>query len=79
MSNSIEKEAWSNDKPEINKKFIDDSFYRTNVTEFLISFGEWLKEMSDNKRGFSPSDLDSTLDSLIRNKNGKVRILFRQS
>lgn len=71
MSSSIEKEAWCNDKPEINKKFVDDSFYRTNVTEFLSSFSEWLKEMSNNSRGFSPFNLESTLDSLIQDRTVK--------
>lgn len=71
LSSSIEKEAWSNDSPEIDKRFIDDTFFRTNVTEFLISFGEWLKEMADNKRGFSPLNLDSSLDSFIKDRTVK--------
>jgi hypothetical protein len=66
MSNSIEREAWSIDKPEINMKFVNDSFYRTNVKEFLISYGEWLKEMSENRRGFTPFNLESSMDSLIK-------------
>lgn len=75
LSNSLEKEAWSIDKPEIDRKFVDDSFYRTNLTEFLNSFGEWLKEMSDNKRGFSPFNLESTLDSLIQDRKVKTGFL----
>lgn len=71
FSSAIEKEAWSNDKPEVNKKFADDTFYRTNVSEFLTSFGEWLREMSDNRRGFSPFNLDSTIDSLIADRTVK--------
>lgn len=71
LSTSVEREAWSIDKPEINKKFVDDTFYRTNVSEFLNSFGEWLKEMSDNRRSFSPFNLDSTLDSMIKDRTVK--------
>src|SRR6218665_1511656 len=71
LPKSIEKEPWSKDQPEINQKFVEDSFYRTNVTEFINSFGEWLKEMSNNKRGFSPFRLNSTLDSLIQDKTVK--------
>ncbi|MDX2000888.1 MAG: hypothetical protein SFW35_00520 [Chitinophagales bacterium] len=71
FKSAIEKEAWSNDKPEINKRFADDTFYRTNVSEFMTSYGEWLKEMSDNRRGFAPFILNSTLDSLIADKSVK--------
>ncbi len=69
--NSIEKEAWSNDKPEIGKSFADDTFYRTNVSEFLTSFGEWLQELSQNRRGFSPFNLDSSMDAFIQGKSVK--------
>jgi hypothetical protein len=65
---AIEKEAWSTDKPEINKKFTDDIFYRTNISEFHSSFGEWLKEMSSNKRAFAPFNLETTLDALIADR-----------
>lgn len=65
---AIEKEAWSTDKPEISKKFSDDSFYRTNVSEFLLAFGDWLKEMSNNRRAFTPFNLDSTLDALVADR-----------
>lgn len=68
LQKAIEKEAWSTDKPEINKKFVADTFYRTNVTEFLEAFGEWLKEMSKNKRAFSPFNLDSALDALVADR-----------
>lgn len=71
LNTAIEKEAWSNDAPEINKKFIDDTFYRTNLSEFLSSFADWLKEMSDNKRGFSPFNLDSTIEALIEGREVK--------
>lgn len=71
LSSAIEKEAWSNDSPEINKKFVDNTFYRTNLTEFLNSFTDWLKEMAENKRGFSPFNIDSSIDALIKDRTGK--------
>jgi len=70
-SSAWEKQPWSMGQPELNKQFFDDSFYRTNVTEFLSSFGDWLMEMSNNKRGFSPFNLDSNLDSLVKDKTVK--------
>jgi hypothetical protein len=68
LISAIEKEAWSNDTPEINKKFVDDTFYRTNLTEFLNSFTDWLKEMAENKRGFSPFNLESSIEALIQGR-----------
>lgn len=71
VSSAWEKQPWSMGQPSLNKQFFDDSFYRTNVTEFLSSFGDWLMEMSNNKRGFSPFNLDSNLDSLVKDKTVK--------
>lgn len=72
LQSSIGKEAWSTDKPEINKKFSDDSFYRTNLTEFLSAYGDWLKEMSENRRAFSPFILNSSLDALVADRSVKT-------
>ncbi|MDE0470533.1 MAG: hypothetical protein OXH57_01220 [Ekhidna sp.] len=72
LSDAVEKEAWSIDIPKIDKNFIrNNSFYRTNLTEFLTSFAEWLIEMSDNKRGFSPFNLDSDVAALIKGRTVK--------
>jgi hypothetical protein len=71
LQTAIEKEAWSTDKPEINKKFSDDTFYRTNISEFLSSFGDWLKEMSCNRRAFAPFNLDTSLDALLADRTVK--------
>ncbi|WP_373513130.1 hypothetical protein [Persicitalea sp.] len=71
LSESIEKQAWSNDAPAIDRAFLSDSFYRTNLSEFMKSFGDWLKEMSSNRRGFSPFNLNSTIDSLVVDKEVK--------
>jgi len=77
LNNAIEKEAWSNDSPEINKKFLDDTFYRTNLTEFLTSFNDWLKEMAENKRGFSPYNLNASVEELIKERTGKYGKIFK--
>ena len=77
LQTAIEKERWSNDKPEINKKFSDDTFYRTNVSEFLSAFGEWLKEMSNNRRAFAPFNLDSAIDTIIKDRSGKYGKIFK--
>jgi hypothetical protein len=71
FSTAIEKGAWSNDKPKLDRKFSDETFYRTNISEFLSTFGEWLNEMQNNKRGFSPFNLDSTIDMFIKDKTGQ--------
>lgn len=71
LSTSIEKEAWSSDQPYINKKFVQDIFYRTNIMEFLNAFSEWLKEMAENSRGFSPFNMSSSLDALIKDRTVK--------
>lgn len=71
LPNAVEKQAWSTDEPKINRIFLDDPFYRTNLTEFLEYFIEWLNEMSENRRGFSPFNLNSGIDTLIKNKEIK--------
>jgi hypothetical protein len=68
INTSIEKEVWSTDKPEIDKKFMANTFYRTNLLEFLDSFQDWLEEMAKNKRGFAPFDLQNTLENFIKDK-----------
>ena len=71
LSISMEKEPWSVRPQELNQQFFDDTFYRTNLSEFLGSFREWLEEMSDNRRGFSPFNLDSNLETLIKDRTAK--------
>lgn len=71
LQTAIEKEAWSTDKPQINKNFLGDTFYRTNISEFLSSFGEWLKEMAGNRRAFSPFNLDTKLDAFVVDRTVK--------
>lgn len=52
----------------LNNQFFTDTFYATNVSEFLAAFGEWLRELSVNRRGFSPFNLNEELNTLIKNK-----------
>ena len=75
---SCESQPWGLGKPELSKQFFDDSFYRTNITEFLASFGEWLVEMETAGRGFSPFNLDSSLDSLVKGKIVKPGVFSRK-
>lgn len=71
LNDSLEMKSWSNEEPPINQKFKDSPFYRTYLTEFLDSFQEWLHEMSENNRSFSPFHLASELDAMIVGKTIK--------
>ena len=66
ISISAGKEAWSNDPPALAQNFLDDTFYRTNISEFIHAFGEWLAELGN--RGFSPFNLTASLDAIIKNR-----------
>ncbi len=72
LNESIEKQAWTVDAPTIDRAFLSDSFFRTNLSEFMNAFGNWLKEMSGNRRGFSPFNLNAPLDSLVADKTVKT-------
>ena len=65
LDDALEAEAWTNDEPLINNHFVRDQFYHSHLSEFLEGFNIWLTEMSNNQRGFSPFNLDSTFDSMI--------------
>lgn len=69
---STEKEAWSVDSPEINNTFLSSTFYRNYLTEFMDAFNDWLTEMAENRRGFSPFDLGSELSSFIKGRPVKT-------
>jgi len=68
LNKAIEKEAWCIDKPEIDRKFVDDTFFRSNLKEFLESFNEWITEMAENKRGFAPINLSAEIESIIQGR-----------
>lgn len=72
MSDEIEKQRWSLDKPEIDKSFIHDNFFKTYLTEFLDAYGQWLTEMSENRRGFTPFNINSSLDAFIKDRPAKA-------
>lgn len=74
IMSSAEKEAWTEDEPKINKRFLDSPFYRTNLLEFLKCYEDWLTEMSNNRRGFSPFNPSANLDSFINGKKVKSGI-----
>ena len=74
LKKSSEEEPWRREQFELNSQFFSNSFYRTNLSEFLDAYGEWLKEMSENRRGFSPFELDSTLESLISGRPAKSNL-----
>jgi hypothetical protein len=57
---------WSVDKPEIDKNSITNTY-----TEFFTSYKDWLDEMANNRRGFSPFNYNSSIESLVEGKTGK--------
>ena len=79
ISKAVEKEAWSNDSPQINKTFLNNSFYRSYLQDFLKSYEDWLNELQDNKRSFKPFNLKAPPDSIIKDINGKTRTIFKSS
>ncbi len=71
LQQSSEEEPWRLGQPELNRQFFGSPFYATNVSEFMHAYGEWLTEMSGNRRGFSPFNLQTSLESFIRGKSAK--------
>lgn len=75
LSSSLEIQAWCNNNPIINKNFIDNTFYRTNLMEFFDSFLEWINEMSNNRRSFSPFNPNSSISTFIKGRDVKTGFL----
>lgn len=65
---TIEIQAWSNNNPVIDNKFTNENFYRTNLIGILDSYKEWLIELKNNKRGFSPFNIDSEIEIFIKGR-----------
>lgn len=63
------KEAWATEQPNIDNSFLQHSFYKTHLFEFMQFFEEWLKEMSINERAFSPYNLDAELSSILKDRS----------
>lgn len=53
----------------INSQFLNQPFYE-EMKFFNDHFWEWLKEMSNNKRGFSPFKLDKTTNNIFEVTSG---------
>lgn len=68
LDDSVGKHPWSMKPPELDRTFFNDTFYRAQLGIFLDSFIEWLDEMSDNRRGFSPFNLRENLETFIKGK-----------
>ena len=64
----IGQQAWCQDKPTIDQTFLNTPFYRTYLSDFLKAYKEWLTELSENRRTFSPFNLDSNLETLIKGR-----------
>jgi len=79
LFNAVDKEAWSlDDNPKINRSFLDDPIFRTNLSEFLSSFKEWLIELKRNQRSFVPFNLGSSIDIFIVDRSVE-KGLFKKS
>lgn len=78
LNESVEKQPWSVNQPELNRHFFEDAFYRSFLARFLESFRGWLEEMSNNKRGFAPFNLDSKLETLLKHKTAKSDWMWRK-
>ncbi|AFL97255.1 hypothetical protein [Ornithobacterium rhinotracheale] len=58
ISDSAEKQTWSKDSG-LGRDFITSNFFQSTLNDFNMNYLEWLREMSTNRRGFSPfSDED---------------------
>jgi hypothetical protein len=68
LPTSLNKEPWSTTEPVIDGQFTESHLYKTSLTEFVQAFAEWIGEMNDNKRSFSPFNLEATLDSFVKGK-----------
>jgi len=68
LKQAIGQQAWCQDKPTIDQTFLNTPFYRTYLSDFLKAYKEWLTELSENRRAFSPFNLDSNLETLIKGR-----------
>lgn len=75
---TIEIQAWSNNNPVIDNKFTNENFYRTNLIGILDSFKEWLIELKNNKRGFSPFNIDSEIEIFIKGRRPRTGLFSKR-
>jgi len=78
IENSVEKESWSLDEPKINNQFLNQLFYRTHLNDFLDLFNDWIIEMSKSGRKFSPFNVDSNLNVLVKGMNVKEKYFAKK-
>jgi len=72
LRNTMDKQPFSIDAPKINAALTDQPFYNTHLTEFLEGFMRWLREMSDNKKAFSPFLPEAELNAIIPENPAKT-------
>jgi len=68
LRQAIGQQAWCQDEPQINQTFLNTPFYRTYLSDFLKAYEEWLTELSENRRAFSPFNLNGNLETLIKGR-----------
>jgi hypothetical protein len=70
--------AWSkNNELLVDSNFLQSTFYRTHLKDFLNHFKEMIEEMSATERSFSPFNIGSDIATLISGKEGKAGWLNR--
>ncbi len=70
--NSAEIQPWSKYQPEVRSNSLP-----TSIGDFFVAFKQWIDESSENRRGFSPFDFDSTIENLVEGKTGEHGLLFK--
>lgn len=78
LSKSAGLQAWTTDLPKIDKAFIDSPFYRNSLKEFLSAYGDWIKELGENRRGFSPMNMIGDIETLVKDKKLKSNIFSKK-
>src|SRR5690606_5936397 len=72
-------QPWASDLPRIDNRFLDSIFYRSDLTEFFQGYDDWLSELQNNRRGFSPFNLNSSsLESLVNGKSIKSGLFSKK-
>jgi hypothetical protein len=75
FDSSIEKKVWSTEKPTIDKAFKNNQFFNSNLKGFFTSFNEWLIELNNNSRSFTPFNFNSDLFKLVNSQDAKKELL----
>ncbi len=71
LTQVIGQQAWCQDAPQIDPTFLNTPFYRTYLSDFLKAYKEWLTELSENRRAFSPFNLNGNLETLIKGRQAQ--------